>query len=91
MLLEKCRQRDKLVTRVDNDLGHLLGSALAKYELTKATGSKFDSGLFEAAVKNHIPDGNVFKAFPIQLTHKNPLAIFEAIRDNTVIFVFILF
>lgn len=84
VILKKVRENEKLITRIDNDLSHLLGSALNKYELTQATGTKFDSSMFEAGIKNHIPDGNVFKAFPIQFTHKNPILIFEAIRENSV-------
>ena len=73
-----------LVTRYDEDLGHMLGQMLDKYELSLCTTSKYDSAEFSESIKNHIPVNFVFKAFPIQLKSRNVLGILDSIKANDV-------
>lgn len=81
-LIKKHRDAKNYYTRFHDDLSCVLGSALNCYEINKVTGASIDSATFQQGVKNLIPDGHIFKAIPIQLNHKNPVAIFETIRSN---------
>jgi len=83
-LIKKYRDAKKLFTRFNDELSFVLASALQCYELNKLTGASVNSDSFQAAIKNVIPDGHVFKAFPIQQTHKNSVKMFETIRSNAV-------
>lgn len=78
------RKSLNLVTRYDDDLSHMLGQMLDKYELSLCTTSKYDSASFSESIKNHIPINFVFKAFPIQLKSRNVLAILDSIKQNDV-------
>jgi len=84
LLLQDYRKEAGLVFREDESLSHLLSSALYKYELTIVTGNSFDSNTFSAAVRNHIPDNFVFKAFPVQFNNRSPVPMFQKILDNPV-------
>lgn len=83
-LIKKYREAKKLFTRFNDELSFVLASALQCYELNKLTGANVSSDSFQSAIKNVIPDGHVFKAFPIQQTHKNSVKMFETIRMNGV-------
>ena len=83
-LIKKYRDAKKLFTRFNDELSCVLSSALQCYEINKTTGSSINSDSFQSGIKNMIPDGHIFKAFPIQQTHKNPISIFEVIRSNAV-------
>jgi hypothetical protein len=84
MVIESHRKSLNLVTRYDEDLSHMLGQMLEKYELSLCTTSKYDSATFSESIKNHIPVNFVFKAFPIQLKSRNVLSILESIKLNDV-------
>lgn len=83
-LLKKYRTTRKLFTRFDDELACVLSSALQSYEIGKLTGASVSSESFQAGVKNLVPDGHTFKAFPVQVNHKNPVAIFELLATNPV-------
>lgn len=83
-LLKKHRTTRKLFTRFDDELACVLASALQSYEIGKLTGASVSSESFQAGVKNLVPDGHTFKAFPVQVNHKNPVAIFELLATNPV-------
>lgn len=83
-LLKKYRDERKLFTRFNDDLSCVLTSALQSYEVGRVTGSSVSSESFQAGIKNIIPDGHVFKAFPIQVNHKNPVGMFSLVTNNPV-------
>ena len=60
---------EHLQTHWDNQLSYILTSALASYEMERVGGVTFANDEFQQAVKNHVPDGHTFKAFPVQFTH----------------------
>lgn len=82
--IKQTREAKKYFTRFNDDLSHLLSSALHSYEMNKVAGVNPPSDMFQAGIKNLIPNGHVFKAFPIQFVHKNVEAMFETIRLNPV-------
>lgn len=83
-LLKKYRNDRKLFTRFNDELACVLSSALQSYEIGKLTGASVSAESFQAGVKNLVPDGHTFKAFPVQVNHKNPVAIFALLTTNPV-------
>lgn len=81
-LLKKYRDAIKYHTRFSDTLTSILGTALTCYELNKSTGNTIESDSFKAAIKASIPDGHVFKAFPLQTNHRNAVAFFELMKND---------
>ena len=81
-LLKKYRDAMKYHTRFSDNLTSILGTALSCYELNKSTGNMIESESFKSAIKSSIPEGHVFKAFPLQTNHKNAVSFFELIRND---------
>ena len=50
-------------------MGYLLSTALANYEYERIGGGSFAAEEFQHGIKNYVPEGHTFKAFPIQFTH----------------------
>lgn len=76
------RDEQKLLTKFDNNLSHILSIILSKYETSRAQMISLDSSEFKQLVKNNIEDNCEFKTFPIQFQHKDPRRMFEAILNN---------
>lgn len=59
----------------------MLSTALHNYELERLAAMTFAGGEFQSAIKNYVPEGHTFKAFPIQFNHfdinKMVLALFK--------------
>lgn len=81
-LLKKYRDAMKYHTRFSDTLTSILGTALTCYELNKSTGNTIESESFKSAIKSSIPEGHIFKAFPLQTNHKNPVSFMELIRND---------
>jgi hypothetical protein len=47
-------------------------------------GQTFANEEFQASIKNHVPDGHTFKAFPIQFTHFDTERMVHHIFSNKV-------
>lgn len=58
-----------LSTNWDTQLGYLLSTALANYEYERVGGGSFAAEEFQHGIKNYVPEGHTFKAFPIQFTN----------------------
>lgn len=58
-----------LATQWDSQLSYLLQTALANYEFERISGQTFANEEFQASIKNYVPEGHSFKAFPIQFKH----------------------
>ena len=43
----------------------MLSTALANYEYERVGGGSFASKEFQEGIKNYVPEGHTFKAFPI--------------------------
>ena len=56
---------------------YILDSALSSYELERLTGQTFGNEEFSEAIKNIVPEGHTFKAFPIQFTHLDTQKMIE--------------
>ena len=68
-----------LSTSWDEGLSYVLTQALASYETERTTGlASVGNEEFDQAIKLAIPDGHSFKAFPIQLVHRNARKAFAA-------------
>merc|ERR1712194_284979 len=81
-LVRVYRDAEGLVTRFDDDLSYALTMALSNYETDKLFGLTFSQDEFQSSIKKQVPKGHVFRAFPIQFTHKNPKSMFETMRRN---------
>lgn len=81
-LLKKYRDAMKYHTRFSDSLTSILGTALTCYELNKSTGNTIESESFKAAIKSSIPDGHIFKAFPLQTNHTNAVSFFELVKND---------
>ena len=59
----------------------MLSIPLHNYELERLGAETFCTGEFQSSVKNYVPEGHTFKAFPIQFNHfdinKMVLALFK--------------
>ena len=76
------READGLLTKFDDDLSYSMSVALTNYETDKLYGVTFGQEEFQSSIKKKVPTGHVFKAFPIQFTHKNTRNMFETMRRN---------
>ena len=47
----------------------MLSTAVANYEFERIGGHGFAQEEFQQGVKNYVPEGHTFKAFPIQFIH----------------------
>lgn len=63
------RNEHHLSTTWDTQLSYLLSTALANYEYERVGGGSFAAEEFQHGIKNYVPEGHTFKAFPIQFTH----------------------
>ena len=58
-----------LGTQIDNKLGYLLSPALCNYELERISSSTYGNEEFKQSIKNYVPEGFTFKAFPCHHTN----------------------
>ena len=56
------------------------------YEQERLGGKTMGDKEFQQAIKDHIPHGHIFKAFPIQFIHNDPYRIMKKIQQATVPF-----
>ena len=75
---------EHLTTSWDGQLSYILSSALANYEFERVGGVTFANEEFQAAVKNHVPEGHTFKAIPVQFTHFDTERIMHHIYNTKV-------
>jgi len=59
------RNEHHLSTNWDVQLSYLLSTALANYEYERVGGGSFATEEFQHGIKNYVPEGHTFKAFPI--------------------------
>ena len=59
------KQEFNLNTQWDAQLSYLLSTALSNYEYERVGGGSFAAQEFQQGIKNYVPDGHTFKAFPI--------------------------
>jgi centrosomal protein CEP76 len=78
------RNEHHLQTNWDNQLGYLLSTALANYEYERVGGGSFAAEEFQQGIKNYVPEGHTFKAFPIQFTHFDSDRMITHIHGNKV-------
>lgn len=61
-----------LKSKYDKQLEYILSPALFNYELERLASMTLASAEFKSSIKNYVPEGHTFKAFPIQF---NPFDI----------------
>ena len=59
------RNEHNINTQWDAQLSYLLSTALANYEFERIGGGNFATTEFQHGIKNYVPEGHTFKAFPI--------------------------
>lgn len=57
---------------------------MSNYEFERISGQTFADDEFQASIKNYVPEGHTFKAFPIQFTHYDTERIIHHIFSNKV-------
>lgn len=62
----------------------MLSTALSNYEYERIGGGSFAAEEFQHGIKNYVPDGHAFKAFPIQFTHFETDRMISHIYQNKV-------
>jgi hypothetical protein len=75
---------ERMSTQWDSELSYILGGALSNYELERVGGVTMGNEEFQAAVKNHVPEGHTFKALPVQFTHLDSERMMQHIISNKV-------
>ncbi|KAK7481686.1 hypothetical protein BaRGS_00027059 [Batillaria attramentaria] len=75
-LVAQHRQDQGLSTTWDDQLSYILTPALAAYETERVTGVTAGNEEFQDAVRQAVPDGQTFKGYPIQFTHRSPRKAF---------------
>eukprot|EP01137_Pigoraptor_chileana_P005113 Opistho-2@47775 len=83
-LLAAYRRDRGFSTAYDDDLAHLLTPALASYELERATGVRVGNEDFESVIRRAVPEGQTFKGFPIQFSHRSTRRMFAACLKSAV-------
>ena len=73
-----------LPTNWDQQLSYLLQIALSNYEFERVSGSTFANEEFQSCIKNYVPEGHTFKAFPIQFTHFDTERMIHHIYQNKI-------
>lgn len=82
LILISFRQQLGLNTIIDNQLSYVLTPALASYEHERITGISIGNEEFDQAIRYIVPEGQTFKAFPIQFNHANANRIFNGCLDS---------
>ncbi|XP_014670926.1 PREDICTED: centrosomal protein of 76 kDa-like [Priapulus caudatus] len=75
-LVAEVRRDQGLSTHWDTQLSYLLTPALAAYEMERSTGVTAGNEEFQHAIRGAVPEGHVFKGFPIQFMHRNARRIY---------------
>ncbi|GFS20157.1 centrosomal protein of 76 kDa-like [Elysia marginata] len=71
ILVIEHRRDQGLTTCWDDQLSYILTPALAAYETERITGITAGNEEFQDAVRLAVPEGQTFKGYPIQFTHRN--------------------
>jgi centrosomal protein CEP76 len=78
------RNRLDLMSIWDNDLSYLLSPALYNYELERVGSVTFGRDEFQQSIKNHVPQGHTFKAYPAQFAHNDCTKITASLTQAAV-------
>ena len=84
MKITKYRASIDLPTQFDEKLSHILSPALVNYETERVSNYTFGNDEFKASVKNYVPEGFTFKAFPFQISELNTEKVFGMILSNEI-------
>jgi len=76
-----------LTSQFDNKLCHLLSPSIVNYEFERVNNITYGNEEFKQSVKNYVPDGYTFKAFPLHTTNLDPDRIFSSILSNDVSYI----
>ncbi len=73
-----------LNSNYDSTLAYMLSPALSNYELERVSGSTYGNEEFKQSIKNYIPEGYTFKAYPCHEIVVDPSLFFSSIIDNDI-------
>ena len=82
--ISKYRTAMELKTTFDNKLSHLISPALVNYEMERISNLTYGNEEFKASVKNYVPEGFTFKAYPFQINELDSEKIFGMILSSEV-------
>ena len=82
--IAKYRNSIELKTVFDMKLAHLISPALVNYEMERVTNLTYGNEEFKQSVKNNVPEGFTFKAYPFQINDLDTEKMFHMIENNDV-------
>ena len=65
-------------------LAHLISPALVNYEMERISNLTYGNEEFKQSVKNNVPEGFTFKAYPFQINDLDTEKMFHMIENNDV-------
>ena len=68
----------------DEKLSHLITPALVNYEMERISNITYGNEEFKASVKNYVPEGYTFKAYPFQVNELDTEKIFAMIMTSEI-------
>lgn len=71
-------------TSWDSKLSHLIAPALVNYEFERVSNLTYGNEEFKQSVKNYVPEGFIFKGFPLHTTESDVDKIFGSIISSEV-------
>ena len=71
-------------TEFDESMSYILTPAVSKWEIEKVYELKSSQEELVAAIYNVIPDGHIFKAFPVETRSINPQEVFSNVMQNKI-------
>jgi centrosomal protein CEP76 len=71
-------------TAWDLKLSHLISPALVNYEFERISNLTYGNEEFKQSVKNYVPEGYVFKGFPLHVLDGDPYKIFGSILSSEI-------
>lgn len=80
----KFRKTMDMKTTWDSKLSYLISPALVNYEFERISNLTYGNEEFKQSVKNYVPEGYVFKGFPLQTIDKDSDKIFASILSSEV-------
>ena len=78
------RKSLELKTNFDEKLSDLLHPALVNYEMERVSNVTYGNEEFKASVKNYVPEGFTFKAFPFQINELDTEKIFSMVLSSEI-------
>ena len=82
--IQNFRKGLELNTNWDAKLSHLISPCLVNYEMERISNLTYGNDEFKASIKNYVPEGYTFKAYPFQMNELDPDKIYGMILASDI-------